>query len=285
MTALRSPLSPLGKVAEDSGPGSITRFLNEYWFKQAGIPFNLNAQTNGSVYFRTGRENYDLVHDIETGVTQEIVVDNFIIADFESPSVNNSADGGPYHVLFYSPNDNLDTCYVARDNWLENPANQKIVVEFLAALYQAERIFISNPAAFVTFAEKFLPLSPASDIQYSSLFYPAHFTYWPYGVYNLQGNQSLAIKFQDTVNFFMEAGYSALPSITPRSNHTESSTSTLSWRPCSRSGPSSIPKKVWVNANFTADLQAWVPSWMESEKLIWTLLPISSRPQLSDLRF
>ena len=155
-------------MADDSGPESITRFLNEYWFKQAGIPFNLNAQTNGSVYFRTeGKLRF--VHDIETGVAQEIVVDNFIIADFENPSVNNSADGGPYHVLFYSPNDNLDTCYVARDNWLENPANQKIAVEFLAALYQAERIFISNPAAFVTFAEKFLPLSPASEIRSSSI--------------------------------------------------------------------------------------------------------------------
>jgi ABC-type nitrate/sulfonate/bicarbonate transport system substrate-binding protein len=260
---ITEPSQLLGKVADDSGPGSITRFLNEYWFKQAGIPFNLNAPTNGSVYLRTGKENYDLVHDIETGVVQEIVVDNFIIADFESPSVNNSADGGPYHVLFYSPNDNLDTCYVARDNWLENPANQKIAVDFLAALYQAQRIFISNPAAFVTFAEKFLPLSPVNEIQYSSVFYPEHFTYWPYGEYNLQGNQSLAVKFQDTVNFFMQAGVLSAKVNNDSVKPYGIINKYFELQALQSLGPFVYPKESWVNANFSSDLQAWVPSWMD----------------------
>jgi hypothetical protein len=260
---ITNPSQMVGRVADDSGPGTITRFLNEYWFRKAGIPFNANSQENGSVYFRTGKENYDLVHDIETGVAQEIVVDNFILADFESPTINSSSNGGPYHVLFYSPNDNFDTCYVARDNWLVNPSNQKVAVEFLAAIYQAQRTFISYPAAFVPFAEKYLPLSPPSEIEYSSVFYPEHFTYWPYGVYNLQGDQNVSGKFQNTVNFFIAAGVLSSPVQNDSVKPYGIVNKYFELKALQSLGPYVYPNESWVNSNFTANLHSWVPAWME----------------------
>ena len=259
---ITTPSQLLGRVADDPGPGTIARYLNEYWLKQAGIPFNANSQENGSVFLKAGKENYDLVHDIETGVVQEIVVDNFIIADFENPSVNNSANGGPYHVLFHSPNDNFDTCYAVRDSWLSNPANQQVLVEFLAAIYQAQRTFISNPSAFIPFAEKFLPLSPLLEIQYSSIYYPAHFTYWPYGVYNLQGDQNISTKFQDTVNFYMDAGALSSPVQNSSVKPYGIINKYFELKALQSLGPYIYPRESWVNYNFSAELNSWVPSWM-----------------------
>ena len=37
---ITSPSQLLGKTAADFGPGSILRYLNDYWFSQAGIPVN-----------------------------------------------------------------------------------------------------------------------------------------------------------------------------------------------------------------------------------------------------
>ena len=203
---ITTPSQLVGKTAEDSGPGTIARFLNDYWFKQAGIPTNQNAQESGSVFLKAGLENYHLVADLEKGAVQEIVVDSFILFDLENPSVNNTANNGPFHVIFTSPDNIFESCYVVRDSWLSNPTNQKILVEFLSAIYQAQRVFISNPSAFVPFAEKLLPYSPLDELRNTSTYYPSQLTYWPYGQFNLQGDQNVSGKFTDTVNFFVDAG-------------------------------------------------------------------------------
>ena len=146
------------------------------------------------------------MHDLETGQAQEIVVDDFILSDLQSPSVNNTAHNGPFHVLFYSPTDFFNSCYAVRDDWLSISSNQLVLEKFLAAIYQAQRYFISNPGQFVTFAEQQLPETPASEIQFASTFYPSHLAYWAYGLYNLEGNESLQVKYNNTNNFFITAG-------------------------------------------------------------------------------
>ncbi len=100
---ITSPSQLLGKTAADFGPGSILRFLNEYWFAQAGIPVNTVGPNPKSVFLEAGGENVETVHDLETGQAQEIVVDDFILSDLQNPSINNTVHNGPFHVLFYSP--------------------------------------------------------------------------------------------------------------------------------------------------------------------------------------
>jgi hypothetical protein len=258
------PTQLIGKTGEDSGPGTITRFLNEYWLKQAGIQFNANSQINDSVFLKAGLENYNLVQDLEKGVVQEIVVDSFILPDLQSPSINATSNGGPFHVLFYSPNNIFDSCYVVRDDWLSSPSNQRILVEFLAAIYQAQRIFIANPAAFVPLAEKLLPYSPLNEIRNTSSLYPEHLTYWPYGEYNLQGDQNVSIKFENTVNFYVEAGVLSgqvqNDSVKPYGIVNKY----FELKALQSLGPYNYPNESWVNANFTSEIQSWVPSWMGS---------------------
>ncbi len=259
---ITSPSQLLGKTAEDSGPGTITRYLNDYWFKQAGVAVNANAVSNSSVFLKIGRENYDLVHDLETGVAQEIVVDDFILPDIANPSVNTTSNGGPFHVLFTAPNNILETCYTVRDSWLSNPQNQQILVKFLAAQYEAQRIFISSPAGFVPFAQKFLPLSPAGEVQYTSTNYPANFIYWPYGLYNLQGNQSLSVKFQNTVNFLIQAGVLSSPVQNSSVKPYGIVNKYFELAALKMIGSYNYPNQFWVTPSFAADIHSWVPSWM-----------------------
>ncbi len=259
---ITSPSQLIGKTAEDSGPGTVSRFLNEYWFKEAGIQINENTQESGSVFLKAGLEDYNLVSDLEKGVVQEIVVDSFILFDLQGPSVNNTADGGPFHVIFYSPDNILDTCYVVRDSWLTNPSNQQVLVEFLAAIYQAQRIFISNPAAFVPYAQRFLPYSPLRELENASVSYPANFTYWPYGEYNLQGDQNVSLKFQNTIQFFMEAGVLSSPVQNDSVKPYGIVNKYFELKALQSLGPYDYPDEPWVNANFTSDIHSWVPSWM-----------------------
>jgi len=261
---ITNPTQLLGKTAEDSGPGTITRFLNEYWFKEAGIQFNANTQVNGTVYLKAGLENYNLIQDLEKGAVQEVVVDSFILPDLESSSVNSTSNGGPFHVLFYSPNNIFDSCYVVRDDWLVNPANQRILVEFLSAIYQAQRIFIANPAAFVPFAEKLLPYSPLGEIRNTSTLYPAHFTYWPYGEYNLQVDQNVSIKFENTVNFYVQAGVLSGPVQNDSVKPYGIVNKYFELKALQSLGPYNYPNDSWVTLNFTSDIHSWVPSWMGS---------------------
>lgn len=260
---ITKPSQLVGKTAEDAGPGTITRFLNEYWFKQAGIQFNANTQENGSIFLKAGLENYHLVADLEKGVVQEIVVDSFILFDLENPLVNNTANNGPFHILFNSPDNIFESCYIVRDNWLSNPANQKILVEFLAAIYQAQRIFISNPAAFVPFAEKLMPYSPVYELRNVSTYYPMEFTYWPYGQYNLQGDQNVSVKFANTVNFYIEAGVLTGPVQNDSVKPYGIVNKYFELKALQSLGPYRYPDEPWVNANFTSEIHSWVPFWMD----------------------
>ena len=259
---ITSPSQLLGKTAEDFGPGTIMRYLNYYWFKEAGIAVNTDGPNPGSVYLKNGGENIARVNDLESGAAQEIVVDDFILADFESPAINNTAHGGPYHVLFYSPDNYFDTCYVVADNWLSNTANQGLLVKFLAALYQAQRFFISNPDQLVTFAEQQLPLVPQSEIQFASTFYPGHYTYWPYGLYNLQGSQSLEAKFSTTSYFFMTAGVISSSLVNDSVKPYGMINKYFELKALQELGPYTYPNESWVNPTFMSNIQSWVPVWM-----------------------
>ena len=259
---ITSPSQLLGKTAEDFGPGTIMRYLNYYWFKEAGIAVNTNGPNPTSVYLKNGGENIERVNDLTSGAAQEIVVDDFILADFESPAINNTAHGGPYHVLFYSPDNYFDTCYVVADDWLGNSANQGLLVKFLAALYQAQRYFISNPDLFVTFAEQQLPLTPPAEIEFASTFYPGHYTYWPYGLYNLQGSQSLVAKFNTTSDFFMNAGVISSPLVNDSVKPYGMINKYFELKALEEIGPYAYPNESWANPTFSANLQSWVPVWM-----------------------
>jgi ABC-type nitrate/sulfonate/bicarbonate transport system substrate-binding protein len=259
---ITSPSQLLGKTAEDFGPGTIMRYLNYYWFKEAGIAVNTDGPNPTSVYLKNGGENIVRVNDLQSGAAQEIVVDDFILADFESPTINNTAHGGPYHVLFYSPDNYFDTCYVVADNWLSNTANQGLLVKFLAALYQAQRYFISNPDALVTFAEQQLPLTPPAEIEFASTFYPGHYTYWPYGLYNLQRNQSLEAKLATTSDFFMTAGVISSPLVNDSVKPYGMINGYFELKALEAIGPYTYPNESWVNSAFSANIQSWVPAWM-----------------------
>ena len=262
---ITKPSQLLGKTAEDFGPGTIMRYLNYYWFKEAGIAVNTDGPSPDSVYLKNGGENIERVNDLQSGAAQEIVVDDFILADFESPSINNTAHGGPYHVLFYSPDNYFDTCYVVADSWLSNTSNQALLVKFLAALYQAQRYFIANPETFVTFAEQQLPLTPPAEIQFASTFYPGHYTYWPYGLYNLQGNQSLEAKFATTSDFFMTAGVISSPLVNSSVEPYGMINKYFELKALEAIGPFNYPSESWVTPAFSASIQAWVPSWMTGQ--------------------
>ena len=259
---ITSPSQLLGKTAEDFGPGTIMRYLNYYWFKEAGIAVNTDGRSPTSVYLKNGGENIVRVNDLMSGAAQEIVVDDFILADFESPAINNTAHGGPYHVLFYSPNNYFDTCYVVADDWLSDGANQGLLVRFLAALYQAQRYFISNPDLFITFAEQQLPLAPSAEIQFASTFYPGHYTYWPYGLYNLQGSQSLGAKFVETSDFFMTAGVISGPLVNGSVKPYGMINRYFELKALEDIGPYIYPKESWVDPTFSANIQSWAPAWM-----------------------
>jgi ABC-type nitrate/sulfonate/bicarbonate transport system substrate-binding protein len=259
---ITNPSQMIGKTSEDFGPGTTMRYLNEYWFKQLGIPTNLNGPSETSVFLKGGGENYERVHDLETGVAQEIVVDDFILADVESPSVNNTANGGPFHVLFTSPDNYYDTCYVARDNWLTNPANQILAEKFLAALYEAQRWSISYPQQFVQFAEQQLPETSVTEIEFASTYYPQHYTYWPYGLYNLQGDQSLATKFNFTSQFFIEAGVITSPIQNDSAQPYGVINKYFELKALQMLPPYTYPDESWVNPTLISDVHAWVPPWM-----------------------
>ena len=75
---ITKPSQLLGKTAEDFGPGTIMRYLNYYWFKEAGIAVNTDGPSPDSVYLKNGGENIERVNDLQSGAAQEIVVDDFI---------------------------------------------------------------------------------------------------------------------------------------------------------------------------------------------------------------
>jgi ABC-type nitrate/sulfonate/bicarbonate transport system substrate-binding protein len=259
---ITTPSQLLGKTAEDFGPGTIERYLDYYWFEQAGLPTNTNGPSPNSVFLKNGGENVETVHDLETGGAQMILVDDFILSDLQDPSINNTAHHGPFHVLFYAPRNYYDTCFAVRDDWLANSENQAVIVKFLAALYQAQRFFISNPDRFVAFAEQQLPETPSSEIQFVSTYYPEHYAYWPYGVYNLQGDQGIYEKFNGTNNFFIIAGVLKSPVANDSVKPYGVFNRYFELKALQSLGPYSYPNESTQDSSFIANLQSWVPSWM-----------------------
>jgi len=221
---ITQPQQLIGKAMDDFGPGSSTRALSLYWLGQAGI--NVSQDTNspapGTVLLRNIGGNIARVHDLETKSAAAIVVDDFILADFEG-AANTTANGGPFHVLFYAPNTIFDNCFSVKDSWLQQTSNgvnnSQIIIKFIEAVILAQRHFISDPSAMVSFAETQLPLTAPSEIQFTSTFYPAHYTYWPYGAYNLVGPANVTGKFANTMKYFVTVGDLTSPvsnsSVTP----------------------------------------------------------------------
>jgi len=254
----------LGKTAADFGPGSILRDLNDYWFAQAGLSVNTLGPSPNSVFLEASGSDVETIHDLESGQAQEIVADDFILADLQSPNVNNSAHNGPFHVLFYAPNDIYSSCYAVRDDWLADQSNQLILEKFLAAIYQAQRYFISNPNQYVTFAERELPETNQMEIQFASTFYPMQLAYWPYGSYNLQGNESLQTKYNNTNSFFMTAGVLQSPVANDSVQPYGVFNKYFELAALEMIGPYTYPSQSWVNSSFVSKVQSWVPSWMDS---------------------
>lgn len=208
---ITSPQQMIGKTVDDFGPGSSTRALDIYWFDSVGINVTQDASSPaaGNVLLRNIGGNIARVHDLQSKAAAGIVVDDFILSDFTG-SANTTANGGPFHVLFYAPNTIYDNCFAVRDSWLQSSsngvANTKIIVMFIKAVIEAQRHFISNPADLVTFAQGQLPLTAPAEIQFTSTFYPAHYTYWPYGAFNLVGSGALSTKYAATQKYFVLVG-------------------------------------------------------------------------------
>ncbi len=202
---ITSPSQMIGKVAEDFGPGTSTRSLDLYWYAQAHVPVSQDVANSSAVTLVNGGGNIARVHDLEKGVAAAIAVDDFILSDFQG-SANTTANGGPFHVLFYAPNNYYDNCFAVNDSWLQNSANQAVLVKFIEAIIQAQRDFISNPSLMVSYAESQLPLTAPSEIAFTSTFYPGHYTYWPYGAYNLIGSANVTGVYAGTQTYFLDTG-------------------------------------------------------------------------------
>lgn len=257
---ITSPSQMLGKTAADFGPGSILRDLNEYWFARAGIPVSTAGPSPNSVYLENSGADLVTLNDLLTGNAQEIVLDDFVISDLAS--INDTAHHGPFHVLFTAPDSVFASCYAVRDSWLSDPANQVALEKFLAAVYQAQRYFISNPGQYVTFAEQRLGANSSSEVQFTSTYYPGHMVYWPYGLYNLQGNQSLQAKYNDTNQFFMTAGLIAAPVANDSVKPYGVFNKYFEFKALQMLGPYAYPDETWVTQAFASEVQAWVPPWM-----------------------
>ena len=257
---ITKPSQMLGKTAADFGPGSILRDLNEYWFTQAGIPINTAGPSPNSVYLENSGGDLTTYNDLVTGQAQEIVLDDFIISDLSA--INDTAHNGPYHVLFPPLDSAYASCYAVRDNWLSNPANQLVLEKFLAAIYQAQRYFVSNPSQFVPFANQQLGNGSSAEVQFASTYYPGHMVYWPYGLFNLQGNQSLQAKYNGTNQFFITAGLLAGPVANDSVKPYGVFNKYFELKALQMLGPYQYPNESWVTPTFASDIQAWVPSWM-----------------------
>ena len=108
---ITSPSQLVGKTVDDFGPGSAGRALNLYWFNQAGLKVNLEAPAPDSVYLRAAGGNVARIHDLQTGVAQATTIDDFMITAVQDPAVNDTAHHGPFHVLFYAPDDVVNVPY------------------------------------------------------------------------------------------------------------------------------------------------------------------------------
>ena len=262
---ITNPAQLKGGAVDDFGSGSETRALNLYWFNQSGVPTNTVALNPNSVYLRPSGPNPARVTDLEkgTGNVSAIVVDDFVLPDV-SGSANTTANGGPFHVLFYSPENVVGVCYAVKDSWLSNPANQNALVSFLSAITQAQRDFIKDPSLMVSYASSQLPLTSSNEIKFVSTFYPAHFTYWPYGAYNLQGTLGVQNILTNSNTFYTVTG--AING--SLSNSTVKPFGIINkwfeWKALQQIGPFSYPCQNWLTSSFASQVNAIVPSSLGS---------------------
>lgn len=254
-----NPSQLLGGGVDDFGPGSQTRALSLYWFAKAGIPTNTQAPAKDSVYLRASGGNVARVHDIETGVAQAIVVDDFTLTTLQDPAVNNTDHHGPFHVLFYAPNDVISVCYAVRDDWLGVAANQQLLVKWIAAITQAQREFITSPQQAYAFEQTQLPLTAPNSIKVATTFYPGHYTYWPYGSYNLQGSVSIDKLLKNTNDFQVIAGNIAAPVPNSSVKPYGIVNGAFELQALQSLGPYQYPCQSWVDQTFINNLNAWVP--------------------------
>jgi len=257
---ITNPAQLKGGAVDDFGSGSQSRALNLYWFSQAGVPTNTVGLNPNSVYLRPSGPNPTRVTDLEKGTSNvsAIVVDDFILPDV-SGSANTTANGGPFHVLFYSPNNVEGVCYAVRDSWLSNPENQNTLVSFLSAIIQAQRDFIKDPSLTLSYASSQLPLTSTNEIKFVSTFYPAHFTYWPYGAYNLQGALSVQNLLINSNNFYKVTGTIS----GSLSNSTVKPFGIINkwfeYKALQQLGPFSYPCQSWVTKGFANQVNSIVP--------------------------
>lgn len=260
------PSQLIGKAVDDFGPGSSTRALSLYWFGQSHINVSQDtpSPSAGTVLLRNIGGNIARVHDLESKAAGAIVVDDFILSDFQG-KFNTTANGGPFHVMFYAPNSIYDNCFAVNDSWLKSTSNgvnnTKVIVMFIKAIIEAQRYFISNPSALVTFAGGQLPLTAPSEINFTSTFYPGHYTYWPYGAYNLIGPGNVSGKYQNTMNYFVTVGDLTSPVSNSSVKPYGVVNAYFEQQALQQLGPYTYPGNApWMTSAFKAYIQQVVPS-------------------------
>ena len=256
---ITKPQQLIGKAVDDFGPGSETRALDQYWLNTSGVPYNSVGPNPNSVYLRASGDNIARVNDLEKNVVQAITVDDFILSDLSSPSVNNTAQNGPFHVLFYTPINVLSVCYAVRDDWLSNPHNQQVLIKFIEAIYEAQRYFILHPNFAIKYEEQQLPLTPPSEIQYVTYFYPQHMTYWPYGNFNLLGPLSIQNLFENTNKFMIINGVISQPLSNSSVKPYGVINGYFELQALKALGPFNYPCQPWVNQQLIMAIQEYVP--------------------------
>ena len=255
----------LGKTVEDAGPGTETRALDFYNFNQSGVPTNTAGPNPNSVYLKASGGNSVRVHDLEAGLTGGIYVDSFILPDISNPSVNNSAHGGPFHVLFPPATSQIICHALVTVSWLNNPANQKIIVQYLKALFIAERYFVSNPTQAVPYMASQLPETPQSELTFSSMYYPTHLTYSPWGIFNFQGQYSIQNLFAETNTLLVGAGQIPRPVANDSIQPWGVANKWFEYQALQQLGPYDFPCTPYLNSgyltpSYISTLQQIVPS-------------------------
>jgi hypothetical protein len=262
---ITKPSQLTGGAVDDFGSGSETRALNIYWLSQANVPTNAVGLQSGSVYVRPSGPNPARVVDLEkgTGNVSAITVDDFILHEL-SGTANTTANGGPFHVLFTSPNNVVGVCYAVKDSWLSNPANQAALVSFIAAITQSQRDFITDPSLMVSYATSQLPLTGVAQLQFASTFYPQQMTYWPYGAYNLQGPLTIQNVLANSNTFYKVTG--AINASMSNSTVTPFGiiNKWFEWKALQQIGPYTYPCHAWVTASFANQVNSVVPSSLGS---------------------
>ena len=67
---------------------------------------NTNGPEPNSVFIKTGGGDWPNVRDLETAMCRKLWWTTSS-GDLENPAINNTANHGPFHVLFYAPDDDF----------------------------------------------------------------------------------------------------------------------------------------------------------------------------------